>query len=65
MTAAFLAALAAGGTNLGVYSLAILSLCATIAYYKEYAMVVMHGTGLGDALTACWSTSWASWGTTG
>ena len=50
ITAAFLAALATGGTNLGVYSLAILSLCATIAYYKEYAMVVMHGTGLGDAL---------------
>ena len=50
ITAAFLAALAQGGTNLGVYSLAILSLCATIAYYKEYAMVVMHGTGLGDAL---------------
>ena len=50
ITAAFLAALAAGGTNLGVYSLAILSLCATITYYKDYAMVIMHGTGLGDAL---------------
>jgi type IV secretory pathway TrbL component len=50
ITAAFLAALQAGGQNLGVYSLAILSLCATIAYYKEYAMVVMYGTGLGDAL---------------
>jgi type IV secretion system protein TrbL len=50
ITAAFLAALQLGGQNLGVYSLAILSLCATIAYYKEYAMVVMHGTGLGDAL---------------
>ena len=50
ITAAFLAALATGGTNLGVYSLAILSLCATITYYKDYAMVIMHGTGLGDAL---------------
>jgi type IV secretory pathway TrbL component len=50
ITAAFLAALQTGGQNLGVYSLAILSLCATIAYYKEYAMVMMYGTGLGDAL---------------
>jgi hypothetical protein len=50
ITTAFLAALAAGGQNLGIYSLAILSLCAIIAYYKEYAMVVMYGTGLGDAL---------------
>ena len=50
ITAAFLAALAAGGTNLGVYSLGILSLCATITYYKDYAMVIMHGTGVGDAL---------------
>ena len=32
ITAAFLAALQTGGQNLGVYSLAILSLCATIAY---------------------------------
>jgi type IV secretion system protein TrbL len=50
ITAAFLAALAAGGSNLGLYSLAILSLCATIAFYKEYGMVILHGTGLGDAL---------------
>ena len=50
ITGAFLAALAAGGSNLGVYSLAILSLCATIAYYKDYAMTIMYGTGLGDAL---------------
>jgi hypothetical protein len=50
ITAAFLGALAAGGANLGVYSLAILSVCAAIAFYKEYAMVVMYGTGLGDAL---------------
>lgn len=50
ITAAFLAALAAGGANLALYSVPILSLCATIAYYKEYAIVVMYGTGLGDAL---------------
>ena len=50
ITTAFLAALAAGGQHLGIYSLAILSFCATIAYYKEYAMVTMYGTGLGDAL---------------
>jgi type IV secretory pathway TrbL component len=50
ITTAFLAALQAGGQNLGTYSLAILSFCALIAYHKEYAMVVMQGTGLGDAL---------------
>jgi hypothetical protein len=50
LTAAFLAALQAGGTNLGLYSLAILGVCATIAFYKEYAVVMLYGTGLGEAL---------------
>jgi hypothetical protein len=50
ITAAFLAALQAGGANLGVYSLAILGVCATIAYYKEYAVVLAYGTGLGEAI---------------
>jgi type IV secretory pathway TrbL component len=50
ITTAFLGALKAGGANLAVYSLAILTLVATIAYYREYGMVMMQGTGLGDAL---------------
>jgi hypothetical protein len=50
ITAAFLAALQAGGANLGLYSLAILGVCATIAFYKEYAVVMVYGTGLGEAL---------------
>jgi hypothetical protein len=28
--------------------------CATIAYYKEYAMVMMYGTGLGMPRGSWW-----------
>jgi hypothetical protein len=50
LTRSFLAAIAAGGTHLAIYSLLILGVAGTISYYREYAMVIMHGTGLGDAL---------------
>src|SRR5262245_1244476 len=50
LTQNFLSAIQTGGTRLAIYSLLILALAGTIAYYREYATIIMHGTGLGDAL---------------
>jgi type IV secretion system protein TrbL len=50
LTRSFLDAIEAGGAHLALYSLLILALAGTIAYYREYAMVIMQGTGVGDAL---------------
>jgi type IV secretory pathway TrbL component len=51
ITAAFLAALQAGGLALAVFMLPILSVCALISYYREYSATVMSsGAGMGDAL---------------
>ena len=51
MTAAFLAAIQAGGQALAVFMLPILSVCALISYYREYSATVMSsGAGMGDAL---------------
>jgi type IV secretory pathway TrbL component len=51
LTAAFLAAIQAGGQVLAVFMLPILSVCALIAYYREYSATVMSsGAGMGDAL---------------
>jgi type IV secretion system protein TrbL len=52
LTQSFLNAIERGGTSLAIYALLILSVAATIAYYKEYVMVLMHGTGAGDALAS-------------
>lgn len=51
ITAAFLAAIQTGGQALAVFMLPILSVCALISYYREYASTVMSsGAGTGDAL---------------
>jgi type IV secretory pathway TrbL component len=50
LTRGFLDAIQAGGAHLAIYSLLILSLAGTIAYYREYATILMYGTGVGDAL---------------
>jgi type IV secretory pathway TrbL component len=52
LTQSFLNAIERGGTSLAIYALLILGVAATIAYYKEYIMVLMHGTGAGDALAS-------------
>lgn len=51
ITAAFLAALQAGGQVLAVFMLPILTVCAVISWYREYSATVMSsGAGTGDAL---------------
>jgi type IV secretory pathway TrbL component len=51
ITGAFLDAIQAGGQALAVFMLPILSICALIAYYREYSTTVMSsGAGTGDAL---------------
>lgn len=51
LTRAFLAALQGGGEMLAVFMLPILSVCALIAWYREYSATVMSsGAGMGDAL---------------
>jgi len=51
ITAAFLAALQAGGQVLAVFMLPILGVCAVISYYREYSATVMSsGAGLSEGI---------------
>ena len=52
LTQSFLNAIERGGTSLAIYALLILSVAASIAYYKEHLAVMIHGTGAGDALAS-------------
>jgi type IV secretion system protein TrbL len=52
LTQSFLNAIERGGTSLAIYALLILSVAASIAYYKEHIAVMIHGTGAGDALAS-------------
>ena len=53
VTQAFLVALQGSGARFGTTSLAILSLVAIIAYYREFGARLAQGTGsLSDAIGA-------------
>src|SRR5262249_18428875 len=51
ITAGFLGAIDAGQQALAVFAIPILTVCATISWYREYGPTVMSsGAGMGDAL---------------